>query len=84
MGTTINGLYTGGKTERRKRALKRLEENDLKYYQNKVDTLFNELHEKKMSDSDYEYTRERFNNATNQVKRVVRTIDILKSRIYNL
>jgi hypothetical protein len=80
MGTTINGVYEGGKRMRRVRALKRLEVN-LKSEKSFVEKLFNRLHVEKMCIEEIKYTEERIGYATNNINRINKEIEILKSRI---
>jgi hypothetical protein len=80
MGTTINGVYEGGKRMRRVRALKRLEVN-LKSEKSFVEKLFNRLYVEKMCIEEIKYTEERIGYATNNINRINKEIEILKSRI---
>jgi len=80
MGTTIDGVYTGGKRARRERALKRLEAR-LKKDELIVEKYFNDVHDKRTDDETYKLTVELHNNAVSNIARMKKEIETLKSRI---
>jgi hypothetical protein len=69
MGTTINGVYEGGKRMRRIRALKRLEKDTLPYYQDRL---------KYLSPQEADNVK---NYLVKRIEEVNKEIAILKSRI---
>jgi hypothetical protein len=81
MGTTINGVYEGGKRMRRVRALKRLE-NDLIYYdkikKEAIQSPKNPLQRAFAPNLTEDMVNERSNK---QIERINKEIAILKSRI---
>jgi hypothetical protein len=80
MGTTIDGVYVGGKTQRRKSALQRLE-HDLKSYTNARTVHELKLKEKGLNNLIKELAAEGVEDLTKQITRIEKEIETLKSRI---